>query len=40
MNDALQWIVGLMLADISKLVAGLVVLIALIEFLARFKEWL
>lgn len=38
--DALQWLVDLMLGDISRLVVGMLVLYALIEVLVKFKEWI
>lgn len=39
MIDALYWLVNLMLPDIAKVVSGLLVLTAFLEFLVRFKEW-
>lgn len=40
MTDALQWLLDLMIGDIGRLVAGILVLASLIEFLLRFKEWI
>ena len=40
MSDALQWLLNLMLPDIGRLVAGLLVLISLIELAMKIKEWI
>lgn len=40
MSDALQWLLNLMIYDVGRLVMGILILISLIEFLFRFKEWI
>lgn len=39
MTDALFWLLYLLSDDFGRLVAGILVLLALIEFLIHFKEW-
>lgn len=40
MTDALFWLLYLMSDDVGRLVAGILVLIAMVEFLMHFKEWI
>jgi hypothetical protein len=39
MTDALLWLLALMTDDIGRLVGGILILAALIEFIMHFKEW-
>jgi len=39
MSDAVQWFIDLSIGDVGRIVAGLVVLITVIEFLASFRDW-
>jgi hypothetical protein len=40
MVDALQWMLDLMAGDIGRVVAGLLVLITIVELVPRIKEYL
>lgn len=38
MTDAFQWLINLMLGDVSRLVAGILLLVSVLEVLIWFKE--
>lgn len=40
MTDALYWLANLMVADIGRVVAGILVCVALVELLVKVREWL
>lgn len=40
MLDAQQWLIDLMVYDLSRVVGGIIILILLIEVIERFKNWI
>lgn len=37
--DAIQWMIDLISSDFARMVGGIIVLIIIVEFLAKFREW-
>lgn len=40
MLDAQQWLIDLMVYDLSRVVGGIIILILLIEVIERFRNWI
>ena len=40
MTDSLQWLINLMVDDLFRIVAALIILMFLVELLSRVREWL